>query len=54
MVPGVGKPKTESAWALGRGPKEDRKKQKITLKLKLFLNMINLLLGIRKRFLIKR
>jgi hypothetical protein len=44
MLPGVGKPKIESAWALGNGPKEVRKKETIVDRLRIFLNMLNLLL----------
>jgi len=54
MVPGVGKPKTELApvvsavepWALGRGPKDVRKKQIIVVRLSVFLNMMKDLLGV--------
>jgi hypothetical protein len=40
IVPGAGKPKTESAWAFGRGPKMVKKKQTIMVRFKDFLNML--------------
>jgi len=40
MVPGGGKPRTESEWTYGRGPKVVRKKQKMTVKDKVFLNIV--------------
>jgi len=51
MVPGSGRPRVVSAWALGRGPNEVKKKQKIIVRLKVFLNMMNFpLIFKRKRY----
>ena len=41
MTPGAGNPKTESAWTLGKGPKVVKKKQKMTVKFNIFLNMFD-------------
>jgi hypothetical protein len=49
MVPGVGRPNTESAWAFGNGPKEVRKKQIMMVRVRIFLDIMTI--NRRKRFL---